>query len=114
MNLAGAQASEWQPRSLSLTKYATCPRHVSRHAARRGQSPITTTVAALRIVARVVHQQGDARGLVGFGTADDHLHAALVTDRSSAGAFARCAATALRWQPHACDVAAYESDVASL
>lgn len=60
--------------------------------------PIATTPAALRTVARVVLSQGEARGLLAFGAADDHLHAELVTDRASAGAFARYVESALRWR----------------
>jgi hypothetical protein len=60
--------------------------------------PIATTPAALRVVARVVLEQGEERGLLAFGAADDHLHAALATDRASAGAFARYVETALVWQ----------------
>lgn len=60
--------------------------------------PIATTPAALRTVARVVLSQGEARGLLAFGAADDHLHAALVTDRAAAGAFARYVESALRWR----------------
>lgn len=60
--------------------------------------PIATTPAALRVLARVVLSQGETRGLLAFGAADDHVHAALVTDRASAGAFAHHVETALRWQ----------------
>jgi hypothetical protein len=60
--------------------------------------PIATTPAALRVVARVVLQQGEERGLLAFGAADDHLHAALAADRASAGAFARYVESALVWQ----------------
>jgi hypothetical protein len=60
--------------------------------------PIATTPAALRVVARVVLGQGEARGLLAFGAADDHVHAALATDRASAGAFARYVESALVWQ----------------
>lgn len=60
--------------------------------------PIATTSAALRVLARVVLSQGETRGLLAFGAADDHLHAALATDRASAGAFARYVETALHWQ----------------
>ena len=60
--------------------------------------PIATTQAALRVVARVVLGQGEERGLLAFGAAADHLHAALATDRASAGAFARYVETALVWR----------------
>jgi hypothetical protein len=60
--------------------------------------PIATTPAALRTVARVVLGQGEARGLLAFGAADDHIHAALATDRACAGAFARYVESALVWQ----------------
>ena len=60
--------------------------------------PIATTAAALRLVARVVLSQGEQRGLLAFGAADDHIHAMLGADRASAGAFARYVETALRWQ----------------
>lgn len=60
--------------------------------------PMAGAPAALRAVARVVLEQGERRGLLAFGTADDHLHAALATDRASAGEFARYVATALRWK----------------
>lgn len=59
---------------------------------------IATTAPALRTVARVVLEQGEARGLLAFGTADNHVHAALATDAATAGAFARYVETALRWQ----------------
>jgi len=60
--------------------------------------PIATTQSALRVLARVVLSQGEERGLLAFGAADDHLHAELATDRASAGAFALYVETALRWQ----------------
>lgn len=60
--------------------------------------PIATTQASRRVVARVVLEQGEARGLLAFGAADDHLHAALATDRATAGAFARYIESALVWQ----------------
>lgn len=60
--------------------------------------PIATTQAALRVLARVVLAQGEARGLLAFGAADNHVHAALATDRASAGAFAQYVETALVWQ----------------
>jgi hypothetical protein len=59
--------------------------------------PIATTQAARRVVARVVLTQGEERGLLAFGAADDHLHAALAADRASAGAFARYVESALVW-----------------
>ncbi len=59
---------------------------------------IATTVPAFRVVSRVALAQGEARGLLAFGAADNHLHALLVTDRVTAGAFARYVETALRWQ----------------
>ncbi len=59
---------------------------------------IATTVPALRVVSRVVLAQGEQRGLLAFGAADNHLHALLVTDRVSAGTFARYVESALRWQ----------------
>src|SRR5262249_20645079 len=59
--------------------------------------PIATTPAARRTVARVVLVQGESRGLVAFGPADSHLHAMLVTDRETAGAFARYLACALHY-----------------
>jgi hypothetical protein len=60
--------------------------------------PIAITPASLRVVARVVLDQGEERGLLAFGAADDHLHAALATDRASAGAFARYVESALVWK----------------
>jgi hypothetical protein len=60
--------------------------------------PIATTPTALRVVARVVLEQGEERGLLAFGAADDHLHAALAADRASAGAFARYVESALVWR----------------
>jgi len=60
--------------------------------------PIAVTQAALRVIARVVLEQGEERGLLAFGAADDHLHAALATDRASAGAFARYVESALVWR----------------
>lgn len=58
--------------------------------------PLATTLAAIRTVARVVLVQGEKRGLLAFGTADDHVHAELATDRASAGAFALYVETSLR------------------
>lgn len=59
--------------------------------------PIATSSAALRTVARVVLEQGECRGLLGFGTADDHLHALLAAvTRATAGCFARYVESALR------------------
>lgn len=58
--------------------------------------PIAATAAELRVVSRVVLVQGECRGLLAFGTADNHLHALLATGRASAGAFALYVATALR------------------
>lgn len=60
--------------------------------------PIATTTAARRALARVVLTQGERRGLLAFGVADDHLHAELATDRATAGAFALYVETALSWQ----------------
>ncbi len=60
--------------------------------------PIATTPAALRVVARVMLEQGRSRGLLAFGAAADHLHAALATERATAGAFARYVETALVWR----------------
>lgn len=58
--------------------------------------PFAVSSGAFRVIARVVHAQGAARGLLAFGTADDHLHAVLATDRARAGAFARYVESALR------------------
>jgi hypothetical protein len=60
--------------------------------------PIAATPSELRVVARAVLWQGEQRGLLAFGTADDHLHAELATDRASAGAFARYVEAALQWR----------------
>lgn len=60
--------------------------------------PIATSPAALRSLARVVLAQGETRGLLAFGAADDHLHVELATDRASAGAFAKYVQTALCWR----------------
>lgn len=58
--------------------------------------PVATSVADLRAIARIVNEQGDRRELLDFGTADNHLHSALATDRDSAGAFARHVESGLR------------------
>ena len=58
--------------------------------------PIAPTVAALRALARIVLEQGECRGLLAFGAADDHLHALLATHRVSAGDFAKYVESALR------------------
>jgi len=52
----------------------------------------------LRTLARVLLSQGQSRGLLAFGAADDHIHAVLRADRASAGAFALYVETALSWQ----------------
>lgn len=59
---------------------------------------IATTAAAHRVLARVVLEQGEKRGLLAFGAADNHLHAELATDRATAGDFAQYVAISLRWQ----------------
>jgi len=60
--------------------------------------PIATTPAALRILARVLLSQGEERGLLAFGAADNHVHATLAAGRRSAGRFAHDVETALRWR----------------
>lgn len=42
--------------------------------------------------------QGEERGLLAFGAADNHVHATLAAGRHSAGRFAHDVETALRWQ----------------
>lgn len=59
---------------------------------------IATTTHELRVLARVVLEQGERRGLLAFGAADNHLHAELATSRDGAGAFAHDVATSLRWR----------------
>lgn len=60
--------------------------------------PLMRNEADMRVLARVVLGQGETRGLIAFGAADNHLHAQLATDRATAGAFALYVATSLRWQ----------------
>ena len=60
--------------------------------------PIATTPAALRILARVLLSQGERRGLLAFGAADNHVHAMLAAGRDAAGSFALYVETALRWK----------------
>lgn len=60
--------------------------------------PIVTSVAELRALARVVLEQGERRGLLAFGAADNHVHAELAADRATSGAFAHYVATSLRWR----------------
>jgi len=57
--------------------------------------PIAMTAPGLRVIARVVLMQGERRGLLAFGAADDHLHAELASDRATAGAFAQYVEVAL-------------------
>lgn len=64
----------------------------------RDDRPITRNVGELRTLARVVLEQGERRGLLAFGAADDHLHAELATDRATAGFFAHYVASSLRWR----------------
>lgn len=58
--------------------------------------PIGKTIAELRVIVRVALAQGRLRGLLAFGTADNHLHALLAIDRPSAGAFALYLETGLQ------------------
>lgn len=60
--------------------------------------PIATVPAARRVVARVVLAQGERRGLVAFGAADDHVHAVLRATRHAAGAFAHYVESSLGWK----------------
>lgn len=60
--------------------------------------PIATSVAGLRTLARVVLEQGETHGLLAFGAADNHIHAELVTDRRTVGAFAHHVETSLHWR----------------
>ncbi len=62
--------------------------------------PIAPTVSDRRAVVRAVVSQGAHRGLIGFGCADNHLHAVLATQREVAGAFGRYVASQLRWMLH--------------
>jgi len=57
---------------------------------------LAMTTDALRVVVRVVLAQGERRGLLAFGVADDHLHAELATNRTTAGSFALYVQTALQ------------------
>ncbi|MCW5817819.1 MAG: hypothetical protein KIT84_42855 [Labilithrix sp.] len=57
--------------------------------------PIATTRAAVRTVSRVVLSQGEDRGLLAHGLADDHLHAVLAASRPAVGDFARYVEIAL-------------------
>ena len=59
---------------------------------------IAATPAERRELARVVYEQGEARGLVAFGAADDHLHAIAACDRMTAGDLARFLLISLRWR----------------
>lgn len=76
------------------------PRPVGFHVTLRLEDdrPLAVCVADLRMLARVVLEQGEHRGLIAFGAADNHLHAELVADRAVAGAFAHYVATSLRWR----------------
>lgn len=59
---------------------------------------IAATPAERRELARVVYEQGEARGLLAFGAADDHLHAIAACDRTVAGDLARFLLISLRWR----------------
>lgn len=91
--LEGLRPDRHPPRSLSGEAIGF---HVTLRLA--DDRPIATSVADLRVLARVVLEQGEARGLVAFGAADNHLHAMLVSDRVNAGAFAHYVETSLRWR----------------
>lgn len=54
--------------------------------------------AERRIVARVMHEQGEGRGLFAFRSPDTHGHALTVGSREQAGQFARYTEDSLRWQ----------------
>lgn len=58
--------------------------------------PIAMSAADLRTIARVVLEQSARRGLLAFGTADNHIHVVLATLRASAGRIARSVENALR------------------
>jgi hypothetical protein len=51
-----------------------------------------------RVASRVLLGQGEHRGLIAHGAADNHLHSALLTHRDAAGRFAHDAETSLRQQ----------------
>lgn len=59
---------------------------------------LVKNAADLRCVARVVIEQGEHRGLLASGTADDHVHALLATHRDAVGRFAHDVETSLGWR----------------
>lgn len=58
---------------------------------------IAGTVGARRCVARVFHEEGEARGLLAFRLADTHAHALVLGTRRDAGMLARYVELRLRW-----------------
>lgn len=58
--------------------------------------PIAVTTPQRRTLARVMLTQGEERGLIAYGAADNHLHAELTADRHAAGDFANYVMSSLR------------------
>lgn len=62
------------------------------------QRVIVPDEAARRVASGVVLAQGEERGLLAHGVADNHVHALLLTHRDAAGRFAHDVETSLRWR----------------
>lgn len=60
-----------------------------------GRLLLAADVAGRRLLARIVYEHLEGRGLVGFGAADDHLHLHLACDRLSCGRAVRGLAGAI-------------------
>lgn len=59
---------------------------------------LAPTAAARRELASIIYDQGEERGLVAFGAADNHLHIAAACDRATASELARYTLMSLRWR----------------
>jgi hypothetical protein len=59
---------------------------------------LVSTAAERRELANIVYEQGEERGLVAFGAADNHLHVAAACDRETASELARYMLMSLRWR----------------
>lgn len=58
--------------------------------------PFIRSLPDRRVLSRVMLTQGEHRGLIAFGSADNHLHGELIADRRTAGDFCNYVESALR------------------
>jgi hypothetical protein len=61
-----------------------------------GRRLLTDEPGQRRLLARIVYENLEGRGLVSFGAADDHLHVLLARDRVACGALVRTLASAIK------------------